>query len=42
MSHADRIGHSETDLVKTVIDGVKKMIELEKMLEGGNDIAGKW
>ena len=42
MSNADRIGHSETHLVKTVIEGVKKMIELEKELEAGKDIAGKW
>ena len=35
MSNADRIGKSETELVKLVIDGVKKMVELEKMLENG-------
>ena len=30
MSNADRIGKSETALVLSVIDGVKKMVELEK------------
>ena len=42
MSNADRIGKSETELVKLVIDGVKKMIELEKMLENGESIDDKW
>ena len=42
MSNADRIGKSETELVKLVIDGVKKMIELEKLLEEGESIADKW
>lgn len=42
MSNADRIGKSETELVKSVIDGVKKMIELEKILESGDSISDKW
>lgn len=42
MSNADRIGQSETELVKLVIDGVKKMIELEKLLEEEESIDGKW
>merc|ERR1712105_568405 len=33
ISNKHRIGHTEVELVQTMIDGVKKLIELEKELE---------
>ncbi len=42
VSNSDRIGMSETDLVLLLINGVNKMIELEKILEKGQSIDGKW
>ena len=38
ISNADRLGHSEVELVQRVIDGVKLMIEMEKTLEDGKDL----
>jgi len=33
ISNKHRIGHSEVELVQTMIDGVQRLIELEKQLE---------
>uniref|UniRef100_A0A3Q3JYL8 Creatine kinase U-type, mitochondrial n=1 Tax=Monopterus albus TaxID=43700 RepID=A0A3Q3JYL8_MONAL len=38
ISNLDRLGHSEVQLVQTVIDGVNYLIECEKKLEKGQDI----
>lgn len=41
VSNADRLGFSEVELVQTVVDGVKLLIDMEKRLEKGqciNDI----
>ena len=38
ISNSDRLGYSEVELVQKVIDGVKLMIEMEKVLEEGKDI----
>ena len=40
ISNADRLGHSEVELVQKVVDGVKQLIEMEKLLEEGKDIEG--
>lgn len=47
ISNADRLGFSEVELVQTVVDGVKLLIEMEKRLEKGQSIddlmpAQKW
>ena len=39
ISNLDRLGFSEVQLVQKVIDGVNKLIEVEKRLEKGKDIA---
>ena len=38
ISNADRLGHSEVELVQKVVDGVKLLIEMEKTLEEGKNI----
>jgi len=38
ISNLDRLGHSEVELVQQVIDGVKKLIDMEKALEKGKKI----
>lgn len=38
VSNKQRIGHSEAELVQTMINGVKKLIEMEKKLEAGESI----
>lgn len=38
ISNLDRLGQSEVQLVQKVIDGVNKLIEVEKRLEKGKDI----
>uniref|UniRef100_A0A8D3E5V6 Creatine kinase U-type, mitochondrial n=1 Tax=Scophthalmus maximus TaxID=52904 RepID=A0A8D3E5V6_SCOMX len=38
ISNLDRLGHSEVQLVQTVVDGVNYLIECEKRLERGQDI----
>uniref|UniRef100_A0A3B4WMF8 Creatine kinase U-type, mitochondrial n=1 Tax=Seriola lalandi dorsalis TaxID=1841481 RepID=A0A3B4WMF8_SERLL len=38
ISNLDRLGHSEVQLVQTVVDGVNYLIECEKRLEKGQDI----
>jgi protein-arginine kinase len=38
VSNKQRIGHSEAELVQTMIDGVKKLIEMEKKLEQNESI----
>ncbi|KAJ8393153.1 hypothetical protein AAFF_G00068360 [Aldrovandia affinis] len=38
ISNMDRLGHSEVQLVQTVIDGVNYLIDCEKKLEKGQDI----
>ena len=38
ISNADRLGYSEVELVQKVVDGVKLLIEMEKMLEAGKSI----
>ncbi|OQR85932.1 creatine kinase, mitochondrial precursor [Thraustotheca clavata] len=39
ISNKARIGKSEVELVQTMIDGVGKLIELEKAMEGGKSIS---
>merc|ERR1711976_236637 len=39
ISNADRLGFSEVELVQFLIDGVNTLIEMEKKLEKGEDIA---
>lgn len=41
ISNLDRLGTSEVQQVQSVVDGVKKLIELEKALEKGSDISGQ-
>ena len=38
ISNADRIGFSEVQLVQNVVDGVKLLVEMEKVLENGGNI----
>eukprot|EP00794_Sanderia_malayensis_P014127 gene14127-biopygen11293 len=38
ISNHDRLGYSEVQLVQKVIDGVKKLIEMEKRLKSGKEI----
>ncbi|CAD7682009.1 unnamed protein product [Nyctereutes procyonoides] len=38
VSHADRLGFSEVELVQMVVDGVKLLIEMEQRLEQGQAI----
>lgn len=38
ISNADRLGKSEVELVQIVIDGIEKLIEMEKRLERGRSI----
>ncbi|XP_018412114.1 PREDICTED: creatine kinase B-type isoform X2 [Nanorana parkeri] len=38
VSNADRLGFSEVELVQTVVDGVKLLVEMEKRLEKGQSI----
>ena len=38
ISNADRLGHSEVDLVNTMINGVANIIEWEQKLEAGQNI----
>ncbi|OCT64934.1 hypothetical protein XELAEV_18041172mg [Xenopus laevis] len=38
VSNADRLGFSEVELVQTVVDGVKLLVEMEKRLEKGESI----
>ncbi|XP_041070400.1 creatine kinase, brain a isoform X1 [Carcharodon carcharias] len=40
ISNADRLGFSEVELVQMVVDGVKLLIEMEKLLEKGQGIDG--
>lgn len=39
ISNKARIGKSEVELVQTMIDGVGKLIALEKEMEGGKSLA---
>ncbi|CAN9508008.1 unnamed protein product [Ophioblennius macclurei] len=38
ISNADRLGFSEVELVQMVVDGVQLLVDMEKRLEGGDDI----
>ncbi|XP_056283095.1 creatine kinase, brain a isoform X1 [Pseudoliparis swirei] len=38
ISNADRLGFSEVELVQTVVDGVKLLVQMEKKLETGESI----
>lgn len=38
ISNADRLGFSEVELVQMVVDGVKLLVEMEKLLEKGQAI----
>lgn len=38
ISNADRLGFSEVELVQTVVDGVKLLVDMEKRLEKGQSI----
>ena len=38
ISNLDRLGHSEYELVQTVVDGVKILVNVEKALENGDKI----
>lgn len=38
ISNLDRLGFSEVELVQSVVDGVKLLIEMEKKLEKGESI----
>lgn len=38
ISNKQRIGHSEAELVQTMVNGIKKLIEMEKKLEKGEAI----
>lgn len=42
LSNADRLGHTEDELVQLTIDGVHLAVKLEKMLENGESIDGAW
>ncbi len=38
VSNRHRLGYSEVQLVQTMLDGLEKLIELEKRLENGETV----